>query len=98
MTRWRSAGHYDEHEVQALVDNYLELRYLKHRPSVHVRLMDLEVAMRRLPWALFEVVLVYGILRFTVRDTATALGISRYAVTSRYRDGFDQILYYLNGE
>lgn len=98
MTRWRSAGRYDEHEVQALIDNYLELRYLKHRPSIHVRLMDLEVAMRRLPRKLFEAVLVYGLLRFESRAAGEALHISHTAAMKRYRQGFDEIMFLLNGD
>lgn len=98
MTYWRSAGRYTENEVQALIDNYLELRYLKHRPSIHVRLMDLEVAMRGLPRKLYEAVLVYGLLRFTERAAGEALHISNTAVRKRYRRGFDQIMQTLNGE
>lgn len=90
-------GWYDENEVQALIDNYLELRYLKHRPAIHVRLMDLEVAMRFLPIKLFEAVLVYGILRFTARDAGEVLHISHTAATKRYRQGFDLMLYTMNG-
>lgn len=97
MTGWPSAR-YDENEVQALIDNYLELRYLKHRPSIHVRLMDLERAMRMLPRKLFEAVLVYGLLRFTSRAAGEALHISESAVRKRYRQGADQILQTLNGE
>lgn len=94
----RSWGRYDENEVQALIDNYLELRYLKHRPSLHVRLMDLEVAMRHLPRKLFEAVLVYGLLRFESRAAGEALQISHTAVMKRYRQGFDLIMLRLNGE
>jgi DNA-directed RNA polymerase specialized sigma24 family protein len=98
MIRWPRAGHYDESEVQALIDNYLELRYLKHRPSLHVRLMDLEVAMRHLPRKLFEVVLVYGLLRFTERAAGEALAISGREVRRRYLRGVEHIIFRLNGE
>ena len=98
MTRWSSAGHYDENEVHALIDNYLALRYLKHRPSIHVRLMDLEVAMHHLPRKLFEAVLVYGLLRFESRAAGEALHISHTAVMKRYRQGFEEIMYRLNGD
>jgi DNA-directed RNA polymerase specialized sigma24 family protein len=94
----RSAGRYSENEVQALIDNYLALRYLKHRPNIHVRLMDLEVGLRHLPRKLFEAVLVYGLLRFTARAAGEALHISHTAVTKRYRQGFEQIMFTLNGE
>lgn len=94
----RSAGRYDENEVQALIDNYLELRYLKHRASIHVRLMDLERAMQMLPRKLFEAVLVYGLLRFTARAAGEALHISHTAATKRYRQGFEQIMQTLNGD
>lgn len=98
MTRWRDAGRYDENEVQALIDNYLELRFLKHRPSIHVRLMDLERALRMLPRKFFEVVLVYGVLRFTSRAAAENLAISDREVRRRYRKGFEQIMQTLNGD
>lgn len=98
MTYWPNAGRYDENEIQALIDNYLALRYMKHRPSLHVRLMDLEVAMRHLPRKLFEAVLVYGLLRFESRAAGEALHISHTAVMKRYRQGVEQILYRLNGE
>lgn len=71
---------------------------MKHRPSLHVRLMDLEVAMRHLPNKLFEAVVVYGLLRFTERAAADALHISHTAVTKRYRQGVEQMLYFLNGD
>lgn len=91
-------GRYEEHEVQALVDHYLELRFLKHRPSLHVRLMDLEVAMGHLPQKLFEAMLVYGLLRFTTQAAGEALSISETAVRKRYRQGLEQIIDYLNGD
>lgn len=91
-------GRYHESEVHALIDNYLELRFLKHRASLHVRLMDLEVAMDRLPRKLYEAVIVYGLLRFESRAAGEALHISHTAVTKRYRQGFDQLMYLMNGE
>lgn len=98
MTRWPDAGRYDENEVQVLIDSYLDLRHLKHRPYIHVRLMDLEVAMRHLPRKLRDVVLVYGLLRFTERAAGESLAISGREVRRRYRQGVDQMLYRLNGE
>ena len=71
---------------------------MKHRPSIHVRLMDLERAMRHLPRKLFEAVLVYGLLRFESRAAGEVLHISHTAVTKRYRQGFDEMLFLLNGE
>lgn len=98
MTRWLSAGHYDESEVHALIDGYLDLRHKKRRPYLHVRLMDLEVAMRHLPRRLFEAVLVYGIFRFESRAAGEVLHISHTAVQKRYRRGVEEILFRLNGE
>lgn len=94
----RSWGTYDERELIALLDNYMVLRYMKHRPTIHVRLMDLEVAMRRLPRRQFEAVLVYGILRFAGRAAGSALHTSEREVKRRYRHGIEQMLYTLNGE
>jgi hypothetical protein len=95
---WPSAGRYDENEVLALIDNYLELRHLKHRPVIHVRLMDLERAMRMLPRKLYEPVLVYGVLRFTERAAGEHLAISGREIRRRYQKGIDEILWILNGE
>lgn len=98
MTRWRSAGLYTEEEIHILIDNYMDLRHMKHRPSIHVRLMDLEVAVRHLPRRIRDVILVYGFLRFTERDAGAALATSGREIRRRYRQGVEQILYRLNGE
>lgn len=94
----RSWGIYSENELIELVDNYMVLRHMKHRSSIHVRLMDLEVAMRRLPRRQFEAVLVHGILRFRQEIAAESLHLSQQAVSKRYRQGIEQMLYTLNGE
>ena len=94
----RNWGRYDEAEVLALIENYLELRYLRHRPTLHVRLMDIEVAMGYLPRRLFEAVLVMGILRFSSRSAGKALALSHISVQKRYRQGLEHILYRLNGD
>jgi len=98
MSSRSSWGHYSDNEVQALIDNYLALRYMKHRPTIHVRLMDLEVAMRHLPRKLFEPVLVYGLLQFTALAAGEALHISHTEVRKRYRHGFDEMVFLMNGE
>jgi DNA-directed RNA polymerase specialized sigma24 family protein len=60
--------------------------------------MDLEVGIRRLPRKLRDAVLVYGLLRFTARAAGEALHISHTAVVKRYRQGFDLIMFHLNGD
>lgn len=95
----RSWGTYDEHEIVMLLDNYMILTHVRHRrPSIQVRLMDLEVAMRHLPRKLFNAVLVYGILRFDSRVAGEALQTSHTSVQKRYRQGIEQMLFTLNGE
>lgn len=94
----QSWGRYSEHEVVALVDNYMALRHMKHRPAIHVRLMDLEVALGRLPNKLFRAVLVYGILRFNDAAAGLALHTSHVSVRKRYRQGIEEIVFQLNGE
>lgn len=91
-------GRYEDNEVQALIDHYLELRYMKHRPAIHVRLIDLERAISALPRKLFEVMLLAGLLRFTNEAAGRHLGVSESAVRKRYRQGFDFVMDYLNGE
>ena len=98
MTDWRSFGRYNENEVQYLIDNYQWLQYLKHRPSIHVRLMDLEVAIDYLPRKLYEAVIVIGLLRFTDRAAGEALHISHSAAQKRYRQGVDLMLDRMNGD
>lgn len=91
-------GRYEEGEVLALVENYLSLRYLRHRPAIHVRIMDLEVALGYLPRKLFEAVLVLGILRFSDRAGGEALHITHTAAAKRYRQGLEQMLLTMNGD
>lgn len=94
----RSWGQYTQGELEALIENYLSLRYLRHRTSIHVRIMDLEVALRHLPRKLFEAVLVLGILGFSDRAGGEALHISHTAAGKRYRQGVEQMLLTINGE
>jgi DNA-directed RNA polymerase specialized sigma24 family protein len=94
----REWGRYTEHEVHALIDNYMTLRHMKHNPSIHVRLMDLEVGLQHLSNKLFQAVLVYGILRFEDRAAASVLQTSHVSVRKRYRQGVEEILYRLNGD
>lgn len=94
----RGWGHYTEQEVVRLVHNYQSYLYMKDWPQIHVRLMDLQVAMWRLPNKLFRAVLVYGILQFNDVAAGKALQISHVEVRKRYRHGIQEILYQLNGE
>lgn len=98
LTPSRRWGAYTESELFAIIDNYLALRHMKHRPSIHVRLMDMEVALRHLPRKLHEVMVVYGLLRFDARAAGEALHISHTAVTKRFRQGLEEMLYRLNGD
>jgi DNA-directed RNA polymerase specialized sigma24 family protein len=90
-------GLYDEKEVQVLLAHYAEWQYLRHRPFFHVRLMDLEAAMSRLPRKLAEVMLVYGLHRLDARSAGEVLRISHTAVTKRYRQGLEEIMFHING-
>lgn len=98
MRSSRSWGSYTEKEIVALVDNYESLRFLRHRAAIHVRLMDIEVAMRYLPRKLRDVMLVYGIMRYEQAETGRFLNISQQAVSKRYHQGIEHMLYTLNGE
>lgn len=94
MTR---IGSYDEDEVRVLVEEYEELRDSRSRAFVHVRLMDLDQAMHRLPPKLRQAVLLHGQLGLSTRSAGTLLGVSKDTVHRRYHHGLAHLLKTLNG-
>jgi len=99
MSRSRSRlGRYTPEEVEALVEGYAELIYLKHKPAILVRLADLERAIRVLPQKSREAVLLYGLLGHSNEAAGRILGISERAVRKRYASGLEDILHTLNGD
>ncbi len=89
---------YTPEEIEALVEGYEELTFLRQRPAISVRLMDLERAIEALNQKTREAVLLYGIVGLSNEAAGRVLGISEAAVRKRFRHGLEDILYFLNGE
>lgn len=94
MTR---IGSYDEDEVRVLVEEYEELRGGRSRAFVHVRLMDLEQALKKLPLKLRQAVYLHGQLGLSTARAGEILGVSKDTVRRRYTNGLAHILKTLNG-
>lgn len=94
MTR---IGSYDEDEVRVLVEEYEELMDSRSRAYVHVRLMDLDQAIEKLPLKLHQAIYLHGQIGMSVRVSAHLLGIPPTTLYTRYTNGLGDILKSLNG-
>lgn len=103
MSRSTPRPNYSEHEVRRLVSEYAELKARVERnpgwSGMHnlAQLADLNYALGQLPLKLWEVVLLYGLIGLSQEQTAEALHITQQAVSKRYRQGIDDVLYWING-
>lgn len=93
---------YRRREIKALVDGYLELRGQRSTYGSGLRtllhLADLERAIRKLPPAEYQAILIHGLLRHTFRDASVVLGVSRSTLYERYESGLSWLAHFLNGE
>jgi len=87
---------YTTDEVRALIDHYETHRY-SDRLWIRVRYADLSAALDVLPCDLRDVVLLHGLARWNIRDTADALGVSKSTVSRRYLDAVEWMANYLSG-
>lgn len=94
MTR---IGSYDEDEVRVLVEEYEELMDSRSRAFVHVRLMDLEQAMKRLSPKERQAVYLHGQLGLSTRSAGRLLKVSKDTVWRRYNHGLAHLVTILNG-
>lgn len=62
-----------------------------------LQLADLDYVLARLPIKYWEVVLLHGMVGLTQEKTAELLHISHQAVSKRYRQGLEEITFYING-
>lgn len=97
----RSAPNYTETEVRALIENY---EVLRETVDTHPRKLnwlvlraDLDAVLARLPEKYWEVVLLHGLIGFSLVETALILQVSHQAVSKRYRHGIDEVVFYING-
>lgn len=61
-------------------------------------LLDLELALKRLPPDMHRAVLIHGLLGHTTRVAATLLDISRPLLIERYTDGLAHLTTSMNGD
>ena len=80
---------YTQSEVECLVENYLELYELKRKKFIHLRLLDLQVAIKRLPIVLGQAVVLFGIYGNNLDTVAELLDVSESTVIRRYANGLE---------
>ena len=90
-------GRYTAEEVEAVVEGYEELRALRYKPGIHVRLMDVEQALKRLSIPHRQAVLLVGMHGLAERTAGRLIGASQPTMSRRYTRGLAEIVNYLNG-
>lgn len=95
-SRTMRSGRYTPEEVTVLVEEWATLRY-NRRPSIRVRLMDLERSIPRLTLPLRQAVVLHGQLGFSQRVVADLVGCSQPTVLRRYANGLEQLMTLMNG-
>jgi DNA-directed RNA polymerase specialized sigma24 family protein len=90
-------ANYGSAEIQTLVEEYWELRELKRKHWILVRLADLEAAVRRLPLPLREAVVLHGVCALPTRRVGEMVGVSHSTVQARYRAGMENLSTLING-
>lgn len=93
----RSLGRYTEDELTALAEGREELRELKKKSWVHVRLIDMQQAYDQLPYEQREAVLLCGYLGLSSRVASPIAGVSHATVAKRYASGLKAMAAILNG-
>lgn|SRR3954469_9652640 len=93
---------YKADEVKALIENYATLTEKRDTTprGLHYLAMiaDLDQALARLPLKFYEVVLLHGLLGIPQYEVASILHVSQQAVSKRYRQGLEEVVYVVNGE
>lgn len=91
---------YSAKQVEHLVANYYRLRA---RVGVEprqldwlVQLLDFEAALDRIPLEYARPIFL-AMLGFTVEEMPQVLSISPHATRKRYRQGLDDLVYWING-
>lgn len=88
---------YSEEEVEAVVEGYDELTGLRHKSFIQVRLLDVELAMRKLSMPHRQAVMLCGLMGFTTRAAGGIMGVSSTTMHKRYRRGLRELVQILNG-
>lgn len=88
---------YGSNEVQWLVEDYAELTYKRYLLGIMVRLLDLEVAMKKLSRPYYQAILLCGIAGYTTRNAGTFMGVSQTTMHIRYTKGLIELTEKMNG-
>lgn len=89
---------YSFEEVVVLVEEYIELSALRAtRPGIQVRLLDIDVALRKLDNVLREALFLCGIAGLTSRTAGKGVGVSKTIMRQRYVKGMDALHLVING-
>lgn len=99
MSQYRTS--YREEEVRALIEDYQTFAQKKDVTRRGMRyliaLADLHRALKRLPLKFWEVVLLHGLLDMDQADAAELLQVSQQALSKRYRQAIEELVYTING-
>lgn len=83
-----------------MVEGYAELKEAKSTSGFGLRILcqlaDLDRALRCMPPKEYPVVLLHGLLGYTVRNAGELLGISRPTLSDRYRKGIEFLTDHMN--
>lgn len=90
-------GHYSQDEVSYLLANYQELRPQIRRRGIHVRLIDIDRAVARLPIDQRVAVFLHGYAALPLRRAAEIIGVTHVEVSRRYWEGVHAMTAFLNG-
>jgi DNA-directed RNA polymerase specialized sigma24 family protein len=88
---------YAEDEVRALVSHYNVLKHHRHRLWIMVRLLDLELAVRKLDDVERGVLVLHGVHGWPQRDVADVLDISQSTVGRTFHGAFPKLVESMNG-
>ncbi len=93
----RNWARYEPKEVEALLTGYIDLQGSRSKDFFEVRMMDLHVAMRKLPQYYRQILFYYGVAGKTSRDTGDLMGISHTTVMKHYQEGLGMLSVKING-
>jgi DNA-directed RNA polymerase specialized sigma24 family protein len=97
----RGSSRYAPSEVRALVEEYAAVRAsadtTRRGLRCLVQMADLNRALARIPLKFWGPVLVHGLLGVPQMEAAQALRISQQALSKRYRQGLEEVTYFING-
>ena len=93
---------YTEETLHRMIENYSALKSLEdtkpgRRLDTLIRIADLDRALDRLPMDLWRVMLVHGLIGVPRDEAAKELRLSTRAVSKRFAEAIEEVLYHING-